>query len=315
MSAEKTHTESRHPIGVVASRTGLPQDLIRAWERRYEAVTPGRGETGRRLYSDQDIEKLRLLRRALAGGRRISDVAALSIEALRGLVAGDREEPAAEILPANELPAPRTVSPEALLAEAIEALEALDRRGLERALAEASVQLSAPDVRQRIIVPLLDTIGRRWQDGSLRIVHEHLASTIVRSFMTASRNGHNREHAPRIVITTPAGQHHELGAMMAAAIADESGWDVYYLGANLPAEEIAAAVRQLGAHAIALSVVYRDGDHSGEEILRLRELVGDVPIFVGGRASDAFCSKLTHAGIACPPDLSAFRTELQSVLA
>jgi methylmalonyl-CoA mutase cobalamin-binding subunit len=133
--------------------------------------------------------------------------------------------------------------------------------------------------------------------------------------MTASRNGHNRERAPRIIITTPAGQHHELGALMAAAIADESGWDVYYLGANLPAEEIAAAVRQLSVRAIALSVVYRDGDNAGEEILRLRELVGNVPIFVGGRASEAFCSKLSNAGIACPPDLNAFRTELQSVLA
>ena len=311
MNEPKVHVEPRHPIGVVATRTGLPQDLIRAWERRYQAVVPGRGATGRRLYSDQDIEKLRLLRRAVSGGRRISDVAGLAIEVLRGLVSEDRggsEEPRAVETGADR------VLPDALLAEAIEALEKLDRHGLERVLTEASVQLSGPVLRQQLIVPMLDVIGKRWQDGSLRIVQEHLASTIVRSFMTTNRNGHDRVHAPRIIITTPAGQHHELGALMAAAVAEESGWDVYYLGANLPAEEIAVAVRQLSARAIALSIVYRDGDRVADELIRLRGMVGAVPIFVGGRASDVLCGRLAEAGIVCPPDLAAFRAGLQSVL-
>ena len=311
MSEPKVPVEARHPIGVVATRTGLPQDLIRAWERRYSAVTPGRSRTGRRVYSDLDVERLRLLRRAVAGGRRISDVAGLPMETLRAMVAGDRE-PA--VTPPAEERAASGVTPETLLAEAFEALETLDRHGLERVLTEASVQLSAPEIRQKIVVPMLETIGQRWQEGSLRIVHEHLASAIIRSFVSANRNGHDREHAPRIIVTTPAGQHHELGALMSAAVADESGWDVYYLGANLPAEEIAAAVRQLNARAVALSVTYRDGDRVNEEIHRLRGLIGSVPIFVGGRASAAFIGKLSEMGIQCPPDLSAFRAGLQNVL-
>lgn len=312
MNAPRPDTRPRHPIGVVATRTGLPQDLIRAWERRYDAVTPGRGPTGRRLYSDDDIEKLRLLRRAVAGGRRISDVAVLSIGELRAMVTEDRGDgPDGDTAPDAT---PGSATPEALVQEAVEALERLDRHGLERVLAEARVQLSGPVLRQQLIVPLLETIGQRWQEGSLRIVHEHLASTIVRSFMSTSRNGHDRGHSPRIVITTPSGQHHELGALMAGAVAEESGWDVYYLGPNLPAEEIAAAARQLGVRAIALSVVYRDGDHTGDEIQRLRDLTRGLPLFVGGRASSAFCAKLTEAGIICPPDLAAFRAQLQSVL-
>jgi methylmalonyl-CoA mutase cobalamin-binding subunit len=97
-------------------------------------------------------------------------------------------------------------------------------------------------------------------------------------------------------------------------VAEESGWDVYYLGPNLPAEEIAAAVRQLGARAVALSIIYRDGDHVGDELLRLRGMVGSTPIFVGGRASDTLCSRLADIGIACPADLNAFRAALQAVL-
>lgn len=313
MPEQKLEAGPRHPIGVVSNRTGLPQDLIRAWERRYDAITPGRGSTGRRLYSDDDIERLRLLRRAVEGGRRISDVARLPVDELRLLVAADRAETPSSAAGTGD-PGREHVTPEALLAEAIEAIETLDRHGLERVFAEASVRLSGPVLRQELIVPLLDTIGRRWQEGSLRIVHEHLASTVIRSFMNSARNGHDRERAPRIIITTPSGQHHELGALMAAAVAYESGWDVYYLGANLPAEEIATAARQLYVRAIALSVVYRDGEHAVEDILRLRELVRDTPIFVGGRASESLCNRLTEFGIICPPDLAGFRAQLQSVL-
>src|SRR3954471_8837532 len=76
----------RHPIGVVARRTGLKPDLIRAWERRYGAVEPGRSETRRRFYSDEDIERLLLLRRVVNTGRGISQVAGLSNAELEALI-------------------------------------------------------------------------------------------------------------------------------------------------------------------------------------------------------------------------------------
>ena len=82
-------TEARHPIQVVARRTGLSADVIRVWERRYRVVEPQRASNARRLYSDADVERLTLLRQATAAGRRIGDVAALSTAALRELVAAD----------------------------------------------------------------------------------------------------------------------------------------------------------------------------------------------------------------------------------
>src|SRR5918999_1092269 len=80
-----------HPIGVVTRRTGLSPDLLRAWEKRYDVVKPARSGGGRRLYSDADIERLRLLYRATLAGRGIGQVATLSTPALAALVrrAGD----------------------------------------------------------------------------------------------------------------------------------------------------------------------------------------------------------------------------------
>ena len=317
MDQTKDQATPRHPIRVVAARTGLPQDVIRAWERRYGAVAPPRGGTGRRLYTDEDIERLRLLKRAVTGGRRISDVAGLDTDRLRAIVAEDaRETPAGN---AARLAAERggRVDPRVMLEDALAALEQLDRHRLEYVLNDASVELSGAAFRQQLIVPLLDIIGARWEEGSLRIVHEHLASTIVRSFLAAPKNGHDRRHAPRIVITTPAGQHHELGALMAAAVAEEIGWDVHFLGANLPAEEVAGAVRQIGATAVALSVCYRENDaHVVEELRRVRHLVDRaVPVFAGGRAALALREKLIENGLRCPADLAEFRTDLQNAIA
>src|SRR5512140_1095660 len=79
-------TEPRHPIGVVAERTGLTPDVLRVWERRYGVVEPRRSPGGQRIYSDADIERLALLHRATRGGHGISHVASLSTAKLEEIV-------------------------------------------------------------------------------------------------------------------------------------------------------------------------------------------------------------------------------------
>ena len=71
--AEKA--EARHPIRVVAQRTGLTPATIRAWERRYDAVAPTRSEGGQRVYTDLDVQRLRTLKALTDAGRGISMVA------------------------------------------------------------------------------------------------------------------------------------------------------------------------------------------------------------------------------------------------
>lgn len=317
MSHENGHRgadEPRHPIGVVASRTGLRPDILRAWERRYDAVVPGRAPKGRRLYSDGDIARLRLLRQVVASGRRISDVARMSLEELEALAREDaRSASRATYAPRS---GGRVDGAAGYLEAILEAVESLDRPGLEKALSEAAVALSGPLLRREVIVPVMETIGERWREGSLRVVHEHLASAVVRSYLAAMRSGdHIPPGAPGLVVTTPAGQRHELGALMAAATAADSGWDVTYLGPNLPAEEIAAAVRQKGARAVALSVIYPQGDPGvAGELRRLRGFLGpDVAILVGGRAAPSYDEVLREVDARYLGDLTDLHRQLETL--
>ncbi|HEX6792076.1 MAG TPA: cobalamin B12-binding domain-containing protein [Candidatus Krumholzibacteria bacterium] len=235
--------------------------------------------------------------------------------ALEKLVSEDRSQAPSDALVLTSVRETSDRS-EQYLERAVEAIETLDRHRLYRILGDASVEMSGPEFRHQLVVPLLATIGARWQEGSLRIVHEHMATHVIRSFLTIPRSRGDRSRAPRMVITTPPGQYHEIGALMAAAVAEEMGWDVFYLGTSLPAEEIAAAVRQTGARAVALSLCYRESDsHVLDEMLRLRTLVdSDIPVFVGGNAVHALRERFVDAGITCPEDLAGFRAALQTAL-
>lgn len=314
MSAPNSSSTLRHPIGVVARRTGLKPDLIRAWERRYGAVAPGRTDTRRRFYSDEDIERLLLLRRVVSTGRGISQVAGLSNGELQALIEAEPAPP-----PAQRPPAPAgdlDELTEGYLARCLAAAQRLDVRDLEIQLDRASVALSRTSLIERLLVPLMQRIGDLWHQGTFRPIHEHMASSVVRSFLGGMHGTYSAEAAaPHVVVTTPARQHHELGALLAAATAAGEGWQVTYLGPELPPEEIAAAALQKDARAVALSITYPPDDPLlVDELRRLRRLLDSrTALIVGGRSSQAYAQVLQEIGAHHIGDLADFRRELQAL--
>lgn len=317
---EKAATEKDlHPIQVVARRTGLTPDTLRAWEKRYQAVQPSRTPTGRRLYSDQDIERLRLLRQATLGGRGIRHVANLPTEELRAMVAEDEEKAIAPVggLPARTSRASRPDdSSAALVDKAMVALERLEPRELENLLSLAQISLSRPQLLDEFLVPLLLRVGDGWRDGNFRIAHEHLATSVIRSFLgQLSGSAPAASEAPVMLATTPAGQVHELGLLMAAAVAASEGWNVLYLGPNMPAEDIAAAAIQKEVRVVALSLVYPPDDpRLADELRTLRRHLPDgTEMILGGKAAKAYEDALPSTGCVFVSDLQVLRDRLEQL--
>ena len=135
-----------HPIRVVAQRTGLTPATLRAWERRYDVVVPTRSEGGHRLYSDEDVRRLRALVRAVEGGRSIGQVAGLATEEVERLILEDREERVPETATTAE--SPRTDQ----VAFALDLVEAMKSDELERFLMRAAVLEWCGSSRFRSIV-------------------------------------------------------------------------------------------------------------------------------------------------------------------
>jgi Predicted cobalamin binding protein len=162
-------------------------------------------------------------------------------------------------------------------------------------------------------VPLLFRLGEDWRRGEMGIHHEHMASSIVRALLDSLREANGAGFGgPAIVVSTPPGETHELGALMAAVIAAAEGCRVTYLGPNLPLEEIAAAARAVRARAVALSFVHGERDPTlAESLARFRErLDAETEIFVGGAAARRYADVLRRIGANAPETLDRFRTEV-----
>lgn len=303
--------EAHHAIKAVARRTGLTAHVIRIWEKRYQAVQPERTATNRRLYSQEHIERLSLLRAITRAGHNIGSVAKLPTEKLRKLAA-EAETSDSRILRTTTDPTEKS----SILNECIAAVETLDSRALDDALKRGATELGAQGLLQRVIAPLAQTIGELWRDGSITAAHEHFASAVIRIFLGHAANPFTgSESAPVLVVGTPAGQIHELGALLVGAAAANLGWHVTYLGASLPAAEIAGAARQNRARAVALSIVYPEDDPRLEgEIIRLHEsLPREVTLLVGGRAMSAYREALEKIGATQIKDLAHFCSTLDEM--
>ena len=294
--------DAHHSIKIVARRTGLSAHVIRIWEKRYGAVEPERTDTNRRLYSEEQIERLGLLRDITQAGHSISHVAKLPLGKLKGL-ATQSALPRGSISNANG----SNADAPSYLAECLAAVRSLNSPALEDALKRASIDLGAQGLLQRVVAPLAQTIGEMWRDGSITAAHEHFASAVIRIFLGhAAKPFHAADGAPVVVVATPTGQLHELGALLVGAAAANLGWNVTYLGASLPAAEIAGAAKQNNARAVALSLVYPEDDSRLDgELTRLRALLPEeVPVLVGGRAMPAYGDVLEKIGAFQMKDLA-----------
>ena len=294
---------------IVTRRTGLSPAVLRMWERRYGVVKPTRSPKGRRLYSDDDVERLRLLARATQGGRSIGQVASLSEDALAELVRRDAVEERARSTVSITLPARRFVE------EALPSIERLESAALETLLRRAMLVLPASAFLDDVVAPLVQQVGERWREGALRPVHGQFATAVLRRVLDRFSEAAAPRGAPELVVATPAGQLHELGALMVTATAAAEGWAVTYLGTGIPAEDIADAVRMTGARALALSIVHPSGDRALADELRAlaSRLPRATPLLTGGSAAKSYAAAIEAIGGERFDDLEQLRMRLRSL--
>ena len=309
---------AQYLISTVSKRSGVKSDLVRAWERRYQAVTPTRTAGGHRVYTDQDIARLKLLNQATSNGHSISQIAQFSLDDLKNLL---KNEPGAipqPLIGIKPSAIDRVYLAEDYIEKCYAAVLAFDAKRLESHFENAIVELGSEAFIEHLLSPLLTQIGERWKTGELRPVHEHMTSSVIRSLTYILRNNNPvSANAPRMIVSTPLGQLHELGALLAAIMAELSGWQVTYLGANLPAEEIAAGVKFTNACALTISISFATDDHVvPKELRRLKKLVGNkVALIVGGRAAGHFEAVLNEIGVVNIKSYAHFRQILDQLAA
>jgi len=300
----------QHSIKVASQLSGLSPHVIRVWERRYDAVSPDRTDTNRRLYSEEEIERLRLLRRVTDAGHSISNVARLPVEVLRKLAEQSGGTPAIETPVRRGSPA----LPDGVLDQAVRAAVTLNGQELEEAFSKAAIAIGHQALLEKVIAPLAVKLGDLWREGMITAAHEHFASAVIRNFLARHYKPYGLNgNTPAIVVATPSGQLHELGAVMVAAAANSMGWRVVYLSTGMPAAEIAGAAIQNQARVVALSIVFPGDDPNLQgELEYLRKLLPPhVKLIVGGRAAESYRGALTRIGAEYVAELRQFYSVLE----
>ena len=301
-----------YPIRYVAQQTGLSTHVIRIWEKRYQAVVPKRTETNRRMFCGKDIERLKMLKTGVKIGHSISQIAGLSSEDLMELVKLDVPA-ASEVSTARES---ASLDATYFYERSLSTVLNFDAKGLESVLDRAAVHLSKLELIKAVIEPLCQKIGELWEHGELKVINEHMTTTVIRSFLwNLLRSAEVSETSPKIVIATPAGHQHELGALAIALIACESNWQSLYFGPSLPAEEIAAAAAYADARAVALSITYYEDSHQlNLEIKKLRRYLGDdITIFIGGQGASPLAGFFDGPEMQILKDVDSFRIAIDNL--
>jgi methanogenic corrinoid protein MtbC1 len=272
-------------------------------------VTPVRSEGGQRLYSDQDIERLRLLRHLTGRGHGIGHLAKLPLEELERI---SREE--VGVGEKSQADASASDRAKEFRSAAFRAAQCLAAGELQGVLERAAVSLGVPAFLDQVAGPSIREIGHGWQEGTISVGQEHLATAVFRRVLGwIIETFEVNEAAARLIVATPPRQVHELGALLAAAAAATEGWEVIYLGADLPVADLLGAAKQMGARAVALSVVHPTNDPRLIEDLEQirRELDSGVQLFLGGSAVTQQPDRFSATGARVLDSLEEFRSELK----
>lgn len=275
------YAQAMYNIKQAAARAGVSVPVLRAWERRYGIVTPGRTASNYRQFDDASIARLRAMRSMVDAGWSPSAAAAaiLAGEAPDGVDAGD-------VAPSHTDDAGVPAGDD-LGARLVGAAAALDAAGVDRVLDELFARGSFERVASELLFPALERLGDAWARGEVSVAGEHLASAAVHRRLALALEAAGPPLPGRpILVGLPSGGRHELGALAFAVAARRAGLPIAYLGPDLPIEDWVSAAA--GAAAAVVGVVTaRDRSTARELAGRLAAARPDVVIGFGGRAAQA----------------------------
>jgi len=272
------------PIRTVSMMTGVNAVTIRAWERRYGLITPQRTPKGHRLYTHQDVERIRHIVELLKQGISVGHVKPLLEQP-----SGDAsEQPAAEDSDAWKR----------YLDKMLDAIERFDEPALDASYNDALSLYPVDIVNQRLTTPLLRMLGERWNLREAGVAEEHFFSVYLRNKLgTRIHHMNQRGHAPLLLLACLPGELHEIGLLFFALSAINNGYRVLILGANTPLQQIPLVLERKPCAGVVLSSSTKPA--RGVIASGLPELAGHIsaPVFIGGKAATAYREKLEDIGI------------------
>jgi len=259
-------------LKAVVQETGLKPDTLRAWERRYGLPVPQRTDSGHRLYSQKDIQLLKWLIARQEEGMSISR----AVELWRRLETEESDPlqtmpitnaPAAPALypPANAPAAPSLVPNPLYTVEAGDTMSQIraawvaacmnfDEQQAERIVSQTFGLFSVERVCLDVLQKGLAVIGEGWYAGHVTVQQEHFASALAVRRLEALMAATPPPTRPgRILVGCPPGEEHTFAPLLLSLLLRRRGWDILFLGANIPVQDFVLTTQTARPHLVILT--------------------------------------------------------------
>jgi len=263
--------EPKYTIKVVSERSGVRPVTLRAWERRYDLLDPERLDNNYRLYSERDIQIIRWITHRLDEGLSISN-AVREYKNLRGN--GIWPESLPSVLPPEPSKSPQ--HPPKFYAEKLfTALTSHNEPEAKSILDSIQSMFDLNTIFFQIFSPCLYEIGEAWYRGEIRIATEHYASAFIRGvLMNLLQAFPVYSSAPLLLVGCAPEEFHEIAPLMLAVLLRREGYQVEFLGADLPLDDLVMYAEDVSPDMVILSAGF---DYTARPLFNMQALLDKLP--------------------------------------
>ena len=272
----------------ISELTGLSRHVLRKWEQRYTFLSPRRTTNGYRFYDLEELQLLFFLKYQLTNGLSIGRLARQGRAALRAeMNAGPIDVPH---VPQDSQPQARDL---------IRAARRGDQAAVDRTIALIIQRRGFDEALTDVLFPVLHTIGEIWHQGRISITGEQSVSRTIQRLLVQSHQHHHHPNHPYALIACVPNDFHEIGAMAAARLLRNNGWNATYLGPDVNVDVVRLACRRRHGKLVLFSCTVEppssDMNNLIDEIVR--HLLPLTKVVVGGRGADVYRDWLERRGI------------------
>ena len=263
--------DPKYTIKVLSERTGVRPVTLRAWERRYDLLDPDRLDNNYRLYSERDIQIVRWITHRLDEGLSISN----AVREYRSLRAeGIWPEALPTVLAPQPSQAPRYPTSE--YAERLfKVLIAHNEAQAKQLVDELQSMYDIQTIFLEVFYPCLVEIGEAWYRGEIRIATEHFASAFIRGVLMNLLGAFPiYSTAPNLLIGCAPEEFHEIAPLMLAVLLRREGYQVEYLGADLPMDDLVEYAGDVSPDMIILSANAVD---AARPLYKMQAMLDELP--------------------------------------
>lgn len=273
---------SQYPIRAISELTGVPTTTLRAWERRYGLLKPSRTPKGHRLYSTEDIDLIKDIVKLLKNNHTISEAIRIT----------NNPELRASVDTASE---GHWVSYQQRM---LKSIENFNEQNLDRTYNDALSIYPIDMVTEHVIIPVLTTLGERWDSREAGIAEEHFFSAFLRNKLGARlHHESHRSRGSKILVSCLPDEYHELGILLFCIAAMSHGYQILYLGTNMPPSQLHFVAQRTEVSALLLSGTNVE-EWNNELQAELKNCIStmQMPVMFGGECSDEFKDQIESLG-------------------